>query len=164
MKYVLIEVVEREISTPQFFETYEDAYEQMCRFMAQALGYSYEEFVSEKEDFDNIDTCLNKFDAWTERYGNNYDWKIFEIKDEPEYSSSLDGEVCCATCGGKIVWKSEITDSNGNPVYLRSSEYLDGCSMCRSCMSEHCSTTNCSECEIGEKTNCRFLYLKGEEK
>lgn len=164
MKYILIEVMEREIATPQFFNTYEEAFEQMCRFMAQALGISYEEFNSAKEEFDNCDTGLTKFSAWTERHGNNFDWAIFEIRDEPECEASLDGEVFCNICGGKVVWKSAISDSCGKPIYLKSSEYLDNWDTCRSCMSEHCTTTNCPECKIGKYPDCRFLYLKGELK
>ena len=58
MKYMLIEVMEREISEPEYFDTHDAAHDEMCRRVAEV----YEDI------------------AWAERYGKNYDWKIFAVE------------------------------------------------------------------------------------
>lgn len=37
MNFVLVEVIEREISAPSFFDTYQEAYDQSC--LPQAHGF-----------------------------------------------------------------------------------------------------------------------------
>lgn len=71
-KYVLLEVIEREISVPEFFDTYEAAYTKMKDYVLEAAG------VSELDDASDFDIDNNE--AWGERYGQNFDWKIFEVK------------------------------------------------------------------------------------
>lgn len=66
-KFVLIEVVEREISTPEFFDTYEEAYAEMeARWDSCSEDGEIESFFAygETENHDNID------------------WRIFEISNE----------------------------------------------------------------------------------
>lgn len=81
MKFVLVEVIERDISTPEFFNTKEEAYTRMVEYMAQVLGETYDTF-KEKIDSDGFveDGCINDEMAFiNDCHGNNYDWKIFEI-------------------------------------------------------------------------------------
>jgi hypothetical protein len=68
----------------------------------------------------------------------------------------LHEELFCDTCGDKIVW--EHPQAKG--IYLASSEYLDGCLTCLSCVREHCALTNCLSCQKGHYPECRFLPLK----
>ena len=43
MKYMLIEVIERDISVPEFFDTWEDAHSAMCEKVAEVKGVQVEE-------------------------------------------------------------------------------------------------------------------------
>ena len=81
MKYALIEVIEREISAPDFFESEEDAQAEMLRRLAEALGVKTEDVSMLHEGGDEYDpgTGIMKDAAWTEQYGTNYDWKIFAL-------------------------------------------------------------------------------------
>lgn len=81
MKYLLVEVIERDISTPEFFDTHKEAYDRMCEYVAQVLDVSVEHLkdnLNECGDF-NWETNVNKNYAYTQRYGTNFDWKIFEV-------------------------------------------------------------------------------------
>ena len=81
MKYLLIEVVERDISAPEFFDTYTEAYDRMCEYVAQVCDVSVDDLrygLSELGDFDD-NVCVRKNCAWATRYGTNFDWKIFEV-------------------------------------------------------------------------------------
>ena len=67
MNYVLIEVVERDISTPEFFDTFEDAHAEM----EQRYNDTFRSGVNGE---------LNEWDAWCESANHdNCDWRIFEI-------------------------------------------------------------------------------------
>lgn len=66
-KYVLVEVIEREISTPEFFDTYEDAYKKMKKYYNEANKYA--------EDGDISEDC-----AWVNVHHDNFDWRIFELE------------------------------------------------------------------------------------
>lgn len=77
MKYLLVEVMERDISVPEQFDTYEEAYAKMCESFAKARGVSIDEIQEELDD----DTCITGSAAWTERYGQNFNWQIFRIND-----------------------------------------------------------------------------------
>lgn len=59
----------------------------------------------------------------------------------------------CSVCGHELLF-----DVGG--MMLGSSDYLEDSDMCRSCMEEHCNTTNCLGCTIGDYPNCKFLWLK----
>lgn len=83
MKYLLVEVIERDISTPEFFETHDDAHDRMCEYVAEVVDASKEDIKEsylEGVDF-NDTTCVIENAAWTERHGNNFDWKIFLVND-----------------------------------------------------------------------------------
>ena len=81
MKYLLIEVIERDISTPEIFDTHRDAHDRMCEYVAEVLDVSRDKvkdaYLNELDI--NGQTCVRKNEAWTTRRGNNFDWKIFEV-------------------------------------------------------------------------------------
>lgn len=81
MKFLLIEVQERNICEPVFFDTQKEAFDEMCRRFAEAMGMTVEEamleyYIPEREA---EESCILSEQAWTERYGNNFDWQIFEL-------------------------------------------------------------------------------------
>ena len=81
MKYLLIEVIEREVSEPEFFNTWDAAHTEMCKRVAEAYGLTQEEVCDaymRGEELDDAYTVL-EYEAWGERYGKNFDWKIFEV-------------------------------------------------------------------------------------
>ena len=62
-----------------------------------------------------------------------------------------------------------IVETNEEAYIICSSDYIEDWPDCRSCMIEHCVTTNCFGCEFnpGNYNDCRFLetkifYLKEE--
>lgn len=84
-KYILIEVVEREISAPEFYDTYNDAYSAMMGKFKASLALDDEDLASAEpvKDADGCfqldeDCCYGKWNAFGERYGQNFDWRIFE--------------------------------------------------------------------------------------
>ena len=79
MKYVLIEAIEREISTPSYYDSHENAHREMCLRFAEVMDDTIEavtESYLEGEEYD--DNAVILYDsAYCERHGNNFDWKIF---------------------------------------------------------------------------------------
>lgn len=72
--FVLIEVIERDISTPEFFNTYEEAHAKMEEYYHEAAN-------ADCEEDEELDGELNEWDAWCENSNHdNCDWKIFELK------------------------------------------------------------------------------------
>ena len=83
--YILVECIDREINTPELFETEEQAYNVMAQRMADILGIQ----VDEIETYDDYDIGISKSCAWITDYHHlNYDWKIFKIE-------SSDNNVTC---------------------------------------------------------------------
>lgn len=89
MKHILCEVVERNISTPEIFNSYEDAQQAMAKKVAEALKMPADKIMelvrcAEKAN-DVIEPCelddvgIRKDEAYCTVYGQNMDWKIFEI-------------------------------------------------------------------------------------
>lgn len=80
-KYVLIEVLEREISVPEFFDSKEEAHTKMCEYVAEAMDLTVaevvESYLAGVELCDNA--CVLEDMAYCDRHGNNYDWKIFTV-------------------------------------------------------------------------------------
>ena len=77
MKYMLIEVMEREISEPEYFDTHDAAHDEMCRRVAEVYDISPDEVKEsylEGEDLNENAVVLEDI-AWAERYG-----KIFAIE------------------------------------------------------------------------------------
>ncbi|RKI66761.1 hypothetical protein D7V91_11710 [bacterium 1xD42-67] len=79
MKFVLIEVIEREISTPAFFGTYQEAYDEMVSRVREAFDEEDITFGEPDDCPENGEAAVMETTAYGERHGNNYDWKIFEI-------------------------------------------------------------------------------------
>lgn len=83
--YILVECIDREINTPELFETEEQAYNVMAQRMADILGIQ----VDEIETYDDYDIGISKSCAWISDYHHlNYDWKIFKVE-------SSDNNVTC---------------------------------------------------------------------
>lgn len=81
--YLLVEVIEREISVPEIYDTHAAAHDRMCELIAEVTGSpipDIKESYLEGVEFDDR-TCVLESCAWTERHGVNYDWKIFRIDD-----------------------------------------------------------------------------------
>lgn len=74
MNFVLIEVIEREISSPAFFDTYQEAYDEMVTRVRQAFG---DDIAFGEED--DVGAVVRKMSAYGEKHGQNFDWQIFEI-------------------------------------------------------------------------------------
>ena len=83
--YILVECIDREINTPELFETEEQAYNVMAQRMADILDIQ----VDEIETYDDYDIGISKSCAWISDYHHlNYDWKIFKVE-------SSDNNVAC---------------------------------------------------------------------
>ena len=83
--YILVECIDREINTPELFETEEQAYNVMAQRMADILGIQ----VDEIETYDDYGVCISKSCALITDYHHlNYDWKIFKVE-------SSDNNVTC---------------------------------------------------------------------
>lgn len=83
--YILIECIDREINTPELFETEEQAYNIMAQRMADILGIQVEDI----ETYGGDEVGISKSCAWINEYhGLNYDWKIFKVE-------SSDNNITC---------------------------------------------------------------------
>ena len=97
---------------------------------------------------------------------------------QPLPTSSFSGEKVrwkfCPECGQSIEWDLAVPiiwdpmdcDLCGRPMIrevsgsiIATGEYV-GTTTCRTCMTEHCSTTNCLGCQRGTYPGCKWLYLK----
>ena len=77
MKYVLIEVIERNISIPEFFGTFEEAHAEMKRRYEQAARCDDSTGLFDINDFNG---GIIQWEACCENDNHdNCDWKIFEI-------------------------------------------------------------------------------------
>ena len=80
VRYVLVEVIERDISEPVFAETADAARDAMRQMVCQAVGA--DEDTPWDDVLEEIRACNGDMDetsAYCENHGNNYDWKTFEI-------------------------------------------------------------------------------------
>jgi len=62
----------------------------------------------------------------------------------------------CKLCGCKMVWENPHLPEH----FQASSCDIEDWDICHDCMVEHCTTTNCLECKMGEYPECRFLEMK----
>lgn len=79
--YVLCETIERDIHTPELFDSAEAAAAEMTRRFKTVLGYpeEYELTAEEIESFDD-DTGIGPDTAWCENANHdNCDWRIFKV-------------------------------------------------------------------------------------
>lgn len=82
------------------------------------------------------------------KYGDMYIFDILGIEVEPPEMP------VCKMCGEELGIR--MTDGN---IICRSS-YVEDNDYCHECQVEHCMSTNCLACEIGEYPNCRHQGLK----
>lgn len=74
-EFVLVEVIEREIYTPEFFGTYEEAFSKMKEYYYEATD------ADVREEDEKLDGELNQWEAWCENANHdNCDWKIFIVE------------------------------------------------------------------------------------
>lgn len=86
-KAILIEVIEQCISEPMFFDTWKEAEHEMLERFKNVMGLTDED-LENAEESDTVeglrlideDTWFKESQARCERYGNNYDWRIFEVQ------------------------------------------------------------------------------------
>ncbi len=84
------------------------------------------------------------------------------------------GYAFCPGCGQpiewekaeQVQWKPMDCDTCGKPMLVKRGGRVYsvggyvGTTTCRSCMTEHCNSTNCLGCERGTYPDCRLFYLK----
>lgn len=81
MKYMLIEVEERCIAAPKYFDTHDAAHDEMCRRIAEIYGITLAEAKRPYLQCDLSGDIVVCYDAaWGERHGKYCDWKIFTIE------------------------------------------------------------------------------------
>ena len=85
-QFILCETIEREISEPVFFNSYEDAYQEMRTRFFKAFGVEDSIDVTDDELLDDLDEETGYISEWSAYCENanhdNCDWKIFEIGGE----------------------------------------------------------------------------------
>jgi hypothetical protein len=63
----------------------------------------------------------------------------------------------CRVCGARMVWENPSLPGH----WHESSCYLwGGWPICDSCMTAHCLSTSCLNCEYGDAPDCQFAGLK----
>jgi len=62
----------------------------------------------------------------------------------------------CKVCGCKMVWENPLLRGH----FHASSCNLEDWDICHDCMVDHCTDTDCLDCEVGKYPECRFLGLK----
>lgn len=87
--WMLVCCCERDIETPRFFDTEEEAIKAMCADVADVLGMTTDEVMEVRANGDILrDTELGKFNeyawigddyAWSDRHVP-CDWKIFNVE------------------------------------------------------------------------------------
>lgn len=81
-KYILVEVHEREISTPELFDSWKEAHNKMTEYFAEVCGYSkeaaMESYLSGEELESNCVLMENA--AFAEATHDYWDWSIFEVE------------------------------------------------------------------------------------
>lgn len=85
--YVLIEVIDRDISSPSYFHTHKAAHDEMCERLSQVMGCPLESIIEAyvgDGEYDN-ETHIGEDIAYTSN-GGIYDWAIFQTDsaNEPE--------------------------------------------------------------------------------
>lgn len=84
MKYVLIEVIDRDISKPEFFDSFEAAHYRMCELVVKVADYVSIEDVLGAYNSDGmlgIDTYIGRYNAWCD-HDMWRDWSIFAIDED----------------------------------------------------------------------------------
>ena len=86
--FILSEVIEREISTPEIFESETEARDEMCSRIAAVFDAEKDDVKKLQEkailndtevDSDEDEFSVLSDSAYGTRYGKNYDWKIHSV-------------------------------------------------------------------------------------
>ena len=77
--YLLIEVIERDISVPERYTTFEQAQEAMFQKAAEATGVEVETVREAYLSGEGMEcgAVILESSAYCERHGQNFDWMIF---------------------------------------------------------------------------------------
>lgn len=80
-KYIVVEVIEREIGTPRIYNTFEEASEDMCDSFAQVKGYdTWDDFAKDYPDADKDDYQTDDWGIYNDmayaQTANHSDWDI----------------------------------------------------------------------------------------
>lgn len=78
-KFMLVCCYEHDIYNPIMFDTYEEAYKAMRSDLCDMMDWKYDEVENMLESDHKGDCGFSDGNAWCEGYGNNCDWKIFEL-------------------------------------------------------------------------------------
>ena len=78
--WMLVCCYERDIETPKFFDTKEEAVKAMCADVADYIGFTVDEVIEARSNSGEIDNCtyIGIDYAWSDRHAN-CDWKIFNL-------------------------------------------------------------------------------------
>lgn len=79
MKYVLIEVVDRDISKPEFFDSFEAAHYRMCELVAKAADVSIDDISDKNKLYGVLD--IDARNAWCDDVVWR-DWSIFDVDED----------------------------------------------------------------------------------
>ena len=84
--HVLIEVIEQEISEPAFFNSAEAAKAEMLKRLKDAASLTDDDLEKAERPYEGCsavyvdeNTFFDAASARCEVYGNNHDWRIFEL-------------------------------------------------------------------------------------
>lgn len=78
-QFILCETIEREISTPAFFDTIKEAQEEMAKRFKAAANLTDDDMGN----LDEYEACLDETKAYcTNKNHDNCDWAIFQFNKE----------------------------------------------------------------------------------
>ena len=63
----------------------------------------------------------------------------------------------CTRCNARLIWENPHIPGH---FHESSNIAADGWDICIDCMGEHCVSTNCFGCSLGEYPECQFLSMK----
>lgn len=81
-RWMLINVIDRDICNPEMFDTYEQAQTAMREQLAEMMNWKPDEIEMNLMEDDCGDVGFNDTSAWGERFGTNSDWCIFHLEDD----------------------------------------------------------------------------------
>lgn len=73
---------------------------------------------------------------------------------QAEILANLEDYRVCKQCGTELLYAAEDR-------YIASSDFLeDFPGWCYTCLSEHCTTTDCESCTVADHATCSFIEIK----
>ena len=84
--FMLVCCIKQDIQSIILFDVFEQAFDKMCEQFGDVWNMTVkdvkEKYCNIHEDEYNCDNSfIGNYFAFTERYGNNYNWKIFSVSD-----------------------------------------------------------------------------------